>query len=759
MSHLKDLIDYVSGRVRNDDPHVLIEFLQFILNSFPLKFLSLDIIVKLEETIQLCFVKGSKNFYVSLMLKCIMFRLNANMDADSQIRNVVRCSISQRDYWQSFVPNCKSSQSRKFFFKFYHEIYLWMKENPKDTERLKHLPLWIARTVAAFNKCNKKNPILLTDLPELQESFKGILQNQFKNIFDDVDMLSVLEYHRFDILSCNFIPFWIRYIIKRCPILISTHVTGFLNHLFSSLYKDHSVMFPQYVKVFSFLGVLDQVKAITTATFHNEKDEGKQINALAMLPFVCDIKEFESVIKEYIPSRERIDAETNIEFTRIQLNIPKHIKYAVPSWKNLDLVFRFFIGDFIKYVLTSFNKCCYNTRIDVLVPTLMAYLDRIAHDLRISIRKEVIRVLIVSLTRKESVDMCLQFWDTINHYSIRTLLLKRLSTVFLEQPSPEVFEILSKFIRESDELIIEARFDIDRAPTEYFSDYVSSLWSFSKNQIPKFRKDFQNSILQSLKPSYIARLKNDICKEIIATNLFKSSGLNVNNFAVNYLICEPSNCNERIELILEVIKNATLTVKSVSEFLITLRRNSFRNFELFAKILDIFLSKWINQSTPVLYEQKLILHYYQIYLKEHNRIDDITVKDRSLNFGKELLKFYSNVVHIDNIVGVLAETLKTFFIELRQHNQALNPIFVCKELLSDNQNTSMAILVILAIPNDFSQLYRLEDQTFDSKDAEKIKELNEIVEVLKSHQSYPVQMYFRKIFGYRKSEYSLIKIV
>lgn len=722
------------------------DFLHNIFRFFPLKSINTTTIQKIEEMLQLCLAKQERRGYDFLMEKCIFHRLGENLDVNVQVQSVIDWCISENKTWGEFIYEYEHEEARKLFFAFYHEILRRVKTNPPNKKYLEDLPMWIFNTMIQFNKRKKKEQILLSEISDLVPMLIAIIKKSTKNILEDFEFTKHLEDNCSHLLHAESRDKLIRFVLHRQTQVIINKLPDFIEYVMSNYYNER-VRFTFYASknLFSFAELINQIKKLLLNQFQNGNSIITKTNALEMLSHLITLEEFEEITKEYRPHIKKKEEKPNIDFLRIERLVPKMIKNITPSWKNFDLVYTYFDNDLFSSVLESYQKCCLHTRVDRLIPLLKACFEKSSKKSKIAVKKETIRMLLEVSNFQEALEHCKNYWDLIDHHSVRTLLFKKVSKSFLERPTEDIFQVFEKFIRECDEVIIEARPALNLIPKKFFTKYVLALWAFSESQEPSFRFGIQNEIISGFHPSNICSLSREFCEDLIKNNLFKNN-LDVKKFTSYYVMLDGNEITSKLDFLIEIFKNQKVETNSISKFLNVLRLTSQENIEFSAKVFENLLIKWPFKTHMILYDDCLILKYYCIYHSIFNKVDDSNVNGKSEEFGRELKEFYSNYYNLNLLIPIFQQTLAVFLEEMKFNFKKFNALAAFKGMLQGSPNASIAILVILSIPNHITYLHKKEQTTFKPEEIIRKKELSDVTDLLSGYEDEVVQIYFERKF-------------
>ena len=519
--NLKTVVDYVFTRFRNDSTQVFIQFMTDVFRNFSLTLLDVTVIEKIEEMLELCFLRNDRYSYSYLLEKCMYYRLHKNMEVDFLIKKMIDWKISE-GIEEDFIHDFKNVDARKLFFRFYKELIKWMTSNPDNKKSSKTIPNWILMTISDYNTNNLKTPIIVTDVPELIRHINLIVKKNTNDVLNDVDTVETLKNKSVSLFLTQSKANLFKYLLKHHPQIICDKFDNFVSFLISN-FEEPGIkdVFFSCLKMLSFMSLNEKLFTNISKEFQENKNVAIKRNSLILLSHICSIENFEKLTESYMPKSEKIDFSENNNYLEIQILIPNIIKNIKPSWKNLNLILKFFIGDYFKEVLWSFQNCCYHSRTDEIVPKLMNILKD-SNLSKIAIKKELIRVLVNITNFSESLVISNKCWSMVDHYSTRTVLLKKVTSSFLEQPSEETFNTLKKFISESDELVIESRPPLKDIPLKYFEDYVLTLWTFSEKQSPRLKNNLQDSILSGINLLNVRLLSEDFSKNLIEKNLCKN---------------------------------------------------------------------------------------------------------------------------------------------------------------------------------------------------------------------------------------------
>ncbi|KAK6631382.1 hypothetical protein RUM44_005909 [Polyplax serrata] len=738
--NLKDLVEFISVRFRNDTSQTYVQFLNELFASFPLESLDSSIITKVEEMLHLCFVKNERYNFGYLMEKCMTYRLCKNSDVDAQVRQVVDFAITDKKMGSPFIDDFKGKKARELFFQFYKEA---LKRIESDRGLSETIPTWFLATMAMYNRINKKQPICFTHVPDLVPHFKTLTSKRSGELFSDVEITSGLELSFYRFLNCQLKVSLLRQILKRDPYIVTKKLQQFIDYMVASFHASQvKGLFLFLVKILSFMGLVQELKQIILNKFKHGKTVPERKTALIMFAHICRPEEFELAIEDYMPKGDTIDSQASTDMTQVQLVLPGYIRFVQPSWKNMDLILKFFVGDFFRYVLVSFYTCCYWTRVDELIPRLLAHLKSLSRHSRLAVKKEIIRVLLQVSNFREAVEACSTCWDAIDHHSVRGLLFQKTSAAFLERPTTELFQLIEKFIRNSDEVVIDFRPEVRRIPPKFFYDYVRLLWEFSESQSPKLKKNIRNSVIWNLTMGNIGLLPTEFTESLIKNYLFKGE-LDVTKFAIFYLIMDESSSSKKLKFIIQVHKESNSGPSGFSNFLKTLRE-VVRNTGQGLKIFDKILSDWPFEDKSILYDIRLVIHFYSLYYKIF--CSGGTIEDCSMQFGRELKAFLLSQQGLDYLISAIIESIRTFYREIVVLPRVLNLLIYIKGLLEGEKNTAIAILAIMALPQVSINLYQARGDNFNPKEVVERERMSEIVKLLNGHEDPAVQIYYRQRF-------------
>ncbi|EEB13496.1 conserved hypothetical protein [Pediculus humanus corporis] len=611
--NLKTVVDYVFTRFRNDSTQVFIQFMTDVFRNFSLTLLDVTVIEKIEEMLELCFLRNDRYSYSYLLEKCMYYRLHKNMEVDFLIKKMIDWKISE-GIEEDFIHDFKNVDARKLFFRFYKELIKWMTSNPDNKKSSKTIPNWILMTISDYNTNNLKTPIIVTDVPELIRHINLIVKKNTNDVLNDVDTVETLKNKSVSLFLTQSKANLFKYLLKHHPQIICDKFDNFVSFLISNFEEP---------------GIKDVF-----------------FSCLKMLSFMSlNEKLFTNISKEFQENK-------NVAIKR---------------------------NNYFKEVLWSFQNCCYHSRTDEIVPKLMNILKD-SNISKIAIKKELIRVLVNITNFSESLVISNKCWSMIDHYSTRTVLLKKVTSSFLEQPSEETFNTLKKFISESDELVIESRPPLKDIPLKYFEDYVLTLWTFSEKQSPRLKNHLQDSIL----------------------SVFR-----------------------------------TVTHEDSKSAMI---------------ILNAILENWPYTTNTVLFEDYLIITYYEMYFRLFNKFQNTSVEHKSEQFGKELRKLFCGYTEYNHLSLLFLKSFDAFIKELNSHKQNFDILSTLKELLNEPQDITLAIFVILTISDDFVKLYKSDNRNLNAQEKAHMNTLSDIVNSLSSNQNYVIQIHFKKKFGIDDAE-------
>ena len=751
--NLKTVVDYVFTRFRNDSTQVFIQFMTDVFRNFSLTLLDVTVIEKIEEMLELCFLRNDRYSYSYLLEKCMYYRLHKNMEVDFLIKKMIDWKISE-GIEEDFIHDFKNVDARKLFFRFYKELIKWMTSNPDNKKSSKTIPNWILMTISDYNTNNLKTPIIVTDVPELIRHINLIVKKNTNDVLNDVDTVETLKNKSVCLFLTQSKANLFKYLLKHHPQIICDKFDNFVSFLISN-FEEPGIkdVFFSCLKMLSFMSLNEKLFTNISKEFQENKNVAIKRNSLILLSHICSIENFEKLTESYMPKSEKIDFSENNNYLEIQILIPNIIKNIKPSWKNLNLILKFFIGDYFKEVLWSFQNCCYHSRTDEIVPKLMNILKD-SNLSKIAIKKELIRVLVNITNFSESLVISNKCWSMVDHYSTRTVLLKKVTSSFLEQPSEETFNTLKKFISESDELVIESRPPLKDIPLKYFEDYVLTLWTFSEKQSPRLKNNLQDSILSGINLLNVRLLSEDFSKNLIEKNLCKNYFF-MNRFASYFLLTGPtSDSDKRLHFILKIIKNCGSPIKLVSDFLKVFRTVTHEDSKSAMIILNAILENWPYTTNTVLFEDYLIITYYEMYFRLFNKFQNTSVEHKSEQFGKELRKLFCGYTEYNHLSLLFLKSFDAFIKELNSHKQNFDILSTLKELLNEPQDITLAIFVILTISDDFVKLYKSDNRNLNAQEKAHMNTLSDIVNSLSSNQNYVIQIHFKKKFGISVNEVS-----
>lgn len=747
---LEVVFSYILKRHKNDDPRIILRLIENV-HSLSSKMLNANIWGLVEEMATLVLLNAKEYYmYTSVIEKYIRFRLANNMDVRSQVKNMVALNFMSRPYRMTLVEDVRKPYSKEIIKLYYGEIINALNIPGSQDDVKERLLISLLQTINEYNEKIRRNRIDIKEFTVLLEEIDRLMGKSEHNadgssLLGEVVRDPVLRAkYATKLLQVSLVPNTLQHLLKLNPEYVIHSLDNILNDLFT-IYGEYG--FKKFITSRSrldFLNMTSSIEKITCEKFKTSASCTRKVNALKMYSYFANIDDFAELVQEYIPAKQRMFLDKNNgEFLTVQMTVPKVIKNIKPDSKNLPLLSQFLNGDFLRFALPSFNSACHNTPSRIILPILKEYFPVKS----ISVKKIILYRISDISVNEEKLKYFRELWDSEKHSSVRAIVFQTISKCFGENPSNELFEIMKKCISEADELTIKGCPSLSTIPAQYLNEYMILLWKFTERyENSRFTTNFRNNLIQHFVPMNIWILSEEFCENIIRRYLFESCAkVHVNYFSCYYLISNPYSMNQKLAVIMQLMRDRRFNYSSVSSFLSLLCKLSVEDPKRFVGVFEGILEEWPKVYNGVkMFEENLQLRIaksYNTVMKNLNFQSDCP--SIAAQFGEELRHAITEIPKYKCFVDIIRDNINGFLAFLPE----LNLTIMINNFLGCSFGKAEALLAVALLPQGSIDAFKKKQAGDYFHNTKATNEFQKIFNKLKEIDDDVLKVYLNRRLG------------
>ncbi|KAF7994245.1 hypothetical protein HCN44_003335 [Aphidius gifuensis] len=528
---LLNVLKYVFMRHKNEQYPVIPKFLSRLRTDFDVKNLPKEHLIIVDQFVMFLYIKYELKPCVDVSLnfiQCLIFsKLKHNEEFNKYIELYIdldRKDISKRYYWNILedYPDyerkyliecighvCKHKDLPEFVNSLLRSMYSFNRRNaktnvPLEKLSIKNYPLLyeavksiVTRDRKTDSTCNKnitdellengENDIFLclvdtSNLPEKSPS-------------DESDKSSSKSYEKIEFNNSNVIK-----LLQKSPGKIINNWSKYLELCKNRITTCNFVRrFLRYARWHQDLPIMFANECLKELEMKNNTDIHKNIFILAVL---YDGASFERLFTPFIPESKTLNLTNSIRKDEYLFNcsILCSLNIVNPP-VSFTPFFEFCQGDYVHDAVNTLNNVGRRVPVDKVIEFSKTLVNQ-----KVSVKKHGIRLFCQVASHDQIHKMMLHLWKKEKNLSIRQVLYKNISKLFIDEPSSQSWSIMQTCMDETktEDHFWDEIFDVSKIPDDFFESYILKLFETIK-RIEETENDFGPSKSEAS----VSRILND----------------------------------------------------------------------------------------------------------------------------------------------------------------------------------------------------------------------------------------------------------
>jgi len=361
-----------------------------------------------------------------------------------------------------------------------------------------------------------------------------------------------------------------------------------------------------FLKLKALLSFYELNKLISDAVRIKVHDESVSWFQKMHVPLVYSetvtLSEYLDELGKYIPEKSSVDANSILSNSFITVPATRCLRNLKPPSELFSLVVKYLVGgsEMLLPALPAFHKACFNSHLQVVKGNITPLLQH-----PVSVLKKAVGTLSTLLPRKSALEAYGEVWARSVHYSARTIVLKHLVNMFLDDPSPQVWNLLKLCLSDVDEPLFSFIPNLDQVPDDYLDGFLDTILNRLAHFYGNEAADAAKAKIIRKLSSRVQLLSNEKCEGIIEDAIF-TPGCQVDHFTICYLATDSDQLLKKLEFLNTLLRERVGAHPcAVINFVYRIARADNRYVHIFIKEFvelsgDVF-------ERPELFEAKWVL--------------------------------------------------------------------------------------------------------------------------------------------------------